>query len=92
LHCLRNARFFDGGTEFIQSLSVKTRSKTVRFLQYTVERIQRRRNFVPFHQKRRVKRCIFGENTVFVKFQLCKGILNLLLKILEILDLSLVDY
>jgi hypothetical protein len=45
-----------------------------------------------FRQKRYVKWCIFGDNMVLSKIRLCRGILNSLFKLLDILDLPLVYY
>ncbi len=45
-----------------------------------------------FCRKRGIKRCVFGENAVYAKIWLCKRILNLIFKILEILDLGHICY
>ncbi len=66
----------------------KTRSKTVRFRQYTAYSEKKWNcSFLPnmwsetkrFRRKHRVKQCVFGDNAVFAKILLCTEILHLIL-------------
>jgi hypothetical protein len=74
---------FGGSTELNLSLLVKMWRKTVRFRQCTAFS-EEKQNYIfsettwsetwRFRRKRRVKRCIFGDNAVFTKIRLCRRI------------------